>query len=193
MGESDSGWRWSKAPASPSHDDGYCSLSGRPWSWLLALRCRHEQAPWPRTPCTYLDMYMCTYSKYTCRQRGHVSTTAALDRRQAKSGRCWPWDLACTAACREPPRPMDSPRLCVRSTTTCSVLTQPLYCCCCFCCSNPLRGRPDIEYTLQPPDARSLCVQFRREKEKSLSRPRQHALDLCLPRSAMAVWTQSWH
>ena len=60
---------------------------------------------------------------YTCRQREHVSTTA-LDRRQAKHGRCWPWDLACTAACREPPRPMDSPRLCVRSTTTCTVLTQ---------------------------------------------------------------------
>ena len=39
-------------------------------------------------------------------------------------------------------------------------------CCCCCCCSNPLRGRPDIEYTLQPPGARSLCVQFRREKEK---------------------------
>lgn len=61
------GWRWSKAPATPPHDDdGYHSLSGRPRSSLLALRCRREQAPWPRF------MYVLGYVhmlQYTWRQR----------------------------------------------------------------------------------------------------------------------------
>ena len=57
----------------------------------------------------------------------HVSTTI-LDRRQTEAAVIGTWDLACTAACREPPRPIESSRFCFRSTTTCSVLTQPLYC-----------------------------------------------------------------
>lgn len=99
----------------------------------------------------------CTLYVFTSAIAPHLVSTTILDRRQAKAAVAGTWDLACAVACREPRRPMESPRLCVRSTTTCSVLAQPLSC-------------QNFEYTLQPPDARSPCVPFRnhqREREKN--------------------------